>query len=70
MNVLIDSENRFKESQDTLAINLYLILSCLLCVVFVSSNLIFKKFVYVNIATLIQFEVSVGVLFFPITLAR
>ncbi|NQY43791.1 MAG: queuosine precursor transporter [Legionellales bacterium] len=63
----MSSKNIFIEDKDTILIRLYLVLTCLLCVVFVSSNLIFKKFVYINITPWLQFEVSVGVLYFPIT---
>ena len=48
-------------------LHLYISLSCLLCVIFVSSNLICRKFISLNIFNWLHFEVSAGVLFYPIT---
>jgi uncharacterized integral membrane protein (TIGR00697 family) len=48
-------------------VKLYVYLISVLCVIFVASNLICKKFVSINIFNHIYFEISVGVLFFPLT---
>lgn len=45
----------------------YCLLSCLFCSVIVASNLIFQKFISVNFFNIYTFELSAGVLFYPLT---
>lgn len=51
----------------TLAFNIYLILASMFIASLVASNLIFQKFFYWNPFGLFRFEVSVGILPYPIT---
>jgi uncharacterized integral membrane protein (TIGR00697 family) len=50
-----------------LAFNIYLILAAMFIASLVASNLIFQKFIYWNPLGLFRFEVSVGILPYPIT---
>lgn len=54
-------------NQKTLAQNIYLILAALFIASLVVSNLIFQKFFYWNPFNLFRFEISVGILPYPIT---
>lgn len=47
-------------------IKLYVLLSSIFCVVIVAGNLIFQKFIVLNIFNF-SFQISVGILFYPIT---
>jgi uncharacterized integral membrane protein (TIGR00697 family) len=48
------------------SIKLYIFLCSLFCTIVITGNLIFQKFIIVNILSL-EFELSVGVLLYPIT---
>ncbi len=45
----------------------YLLLSVIFCSIIVTGNLIFQKFVYFGVSDLLHFEVSIGVLLYPVT---
>ena len=53
--------------QQKLAYRIYLILAALFISSLVASNLIFQKFFYWNPFGLFRFEISVGILPYPIT---
>ncbi|MDY0780756.1 queuosine precursor transporter [Tenacibaculum sp. IB213877] len=55
------------EKNKLLALNVYLILAALFIASLVASNLIFQKFFYWNPFGLFRFEISVGILPYPIT---
>ena len=55
------------EKEKLLAQNIYLILASLFIASLVASNLIFQKFFYWNPFGLFRFEISVGILPYPIT---
>ena len=48
------------------SVKLYIFLCSLFCTIVITGNLIFQKFVTVNILSL-EFELSVGVLLYPVT---
>jgi uncharacterized PurR-regulated membrane protein YhhQ (DUF165 family) len=48
------------------SVKLYIFFCSLFCTVVITGNLIFQKFVTVNILSL-EFELSVGVLLYPVT---
>ena len=48
-------------------IKIYLLLSSIFCTILVTGNLIFQKFISLNLSNLLLFEISVGVLLYPIT---
>lgn len=48
------------------SIKLYILFCSLFCTIIITGNLIFQKFVIINILSL-EFELSAGVLFYPVT---
>jgi uncharacterized integral membrane protein (TIGR00697 family) len=52
---------------NSLSVKIYLTLSCIFCAIYVSGNLIVQKFIYLNLASSLTLQVSVGVLFYPLT---
>ncbi|MCH8533741.1 MAG: queuosine precursor transporter [Flavobacteriaceae bacterium] len=56
-----------KQNDKTLAFRIYLILAALFIASLVASNLIFQKFFYFNFMGWYTFEVSVGILPYPLT---
>ncbi|MDR9400741.1 MAG: queuosine precursor transporter [Psychroflexus sp.] len=62
--LIISSQNKNKQA---LALRIYLVLSALFITSLVASNLIFKKFFYWDFFGLYTFEISVGILPYPIT---
>ena len=51
----------------TLYERIYFFLGCTFCVVVIVGNIIFQKFIHISILGIIDLEVSVGVLLYPIT---
>lgn len=51
----------------TLYERIYFFLGCIFCVVVVVGNIIFQKFIHISIPNILNLEISVGVLLYPIT---
>ncbi len=51
----------------TLYERIYFFLGCMFCVVVIVGNIIFQKFIHISIPSILDLEVSVGVLLYPIT---
>lgn len=48
-------------------VKVYLILSAIFCAILITGNLIFQKYISINLRNSMVFEVSVGVLLYPVT---
>lgn len=51
----------------TLYERIYFFLGCIFCVVVIVGNIIFQKFIHISIPNILNLEISVGVLLYPIT---
>lgn len=51
----------------TLYERIYFFLVCMFCVVVIVGNIIFQKFIHISIPNILNLEISVGVLLYPIT---
>lgn len=51
----------------TLYERIYFFLGCMFCVVVIVGNIIFQKFIHISIPNILNLEISVGVLLYPIT---
>lgn len=51
----------------TLYEQIYFFLGCIFCIVVIVGNIIFQKFIHISIPSILNLEISVGVLLYPIT---
>lgn len=61
----VDTNDKISDNANKSSI-IYLVLCCLFCTIIITGNLIFQKFVVINLG-FYSFEVSAGIMLFPLT---